>query len=295
MLNSIEELRIFCAIFETKSIRVAAQAHNLTPAAGSKRLVALENRLGSKLFYRTTRTLSPTHAGEKLYMHAQRLLSEVEKAEQDLDPSNVLKGKLKITASAAFTQSYLLNVISHYMDNNPDINIEVISTDGVVNLTEHSIDLAIRHGPSRDSSLIGQKLAESKRVLCASPSYLAKYGYPEHPQDLLQHKTLTVGTESIWTFVQGDKKEQLKLSPSFASSLGDSVLQMAELGHGVTIQSDWHVRRSISQGKLVLLLEQWSVEPSIAINILYPSRKNQSLIAKSFISFLKEWVHEHPV
>lgn len=288
VIDSIEELKIFSTIFELKSIRKAADAHSLTSAAVSKRLIALENRLSSKLFYRTTRTLSPTHTGEKLYNHTQKLLSITEEIEHDLDPTNTLKGKIKITASASFTQSFLLSVISGFLEKYPQINIEIISSDSLVDLTEQGIDLAIRHGPSRDSSLVGQKLLDSKRFLCASPSYFIQHGTPKSPIDLRQHKILTVGQEGNWHFLKGGERTTIKLTPIFSSTLGDSVLGMAESGHGIALLSDWHIRNSVLNGQLKIVLEDWESDPSISINLLYPSRKNQSMVVKSFINYLKE-------
>lgn len=295
MIDSIEELKIFSTIFELKSIRMAADAHNLTAAAVSKRLIALENRLSAKLFYRTTRTLSPTFTGEKLYNHSQRLLSISDEIEHDLDPTNTLKGKIKITASASFTQSYLLPVISSFLKNFPQVNIEIISTDSLVNLTEQGVDLAVRHGPSRDSSLIGQKLSDTKRVLCATPSYLEKKGAPQSPEYLTEHSLLTVGNETNWSFIREGERKTVKLNPSFSSSLGDSVLGMVELDHGIALLSDWHIKEHVEKGRLKVILEDWECDPSISINLLYPSRKNQSMIVRNFIDHLKKWIKSNPL
>jgi len=295
LIDSIEELKIFSTIFELKSIRMAADAHNLTAAAVSKRLIALENRLSAKLFYRTTRTLSPTFTGEKLYNHAQRLLSISDEIEHDLDPTNTLKGKIKITASASFTQSYLLPVISSFLESYPQVNIEIISTDSLVNLTEQGVDLAIRHGPSRDSSLIGQKLSDTKRILCATPSYLEKKGVPQSPEYLTDHSLLTVGNETNWSFIRESERKTVKLNPSFSSSLGDSVLGMVELDHGIALLSDWHIKERVEKGRLKVILEDWECDPSISINLLYPSRKNQSIIVRNFIDHLKEWIKSNPL
>ncbi|CDT15068.1 putative Uncharacterized HTH-type transcriptional regulator HI_1364 [Vibrio coralliirubri] len=295
MLDSIEDLKIFCTIYEQKSIKVASEFHSISSAAGSKKLLAMENQLGVKLFYRTTRKLSTTTAGELLYHHAQKIIRMTEEIERDLNTTNKLKGKIKITASASFTQSYLLPPISHYMTLHPEVKIEVVSTDALVDLTEYGIDLAIRHGPSKDSSLIGQKLAESRRIVCASPSYIQKCGRPTSPNDLKEHRLLVVGNERSWTFISNRVKEAIKLNPEFSSTLGESVLEMAKLGQGIAVLSDWHVRDSISNGELKSLLDEWELIPSITIQLLYPSRKNQSLIVKDFISYLKDWVKQNPI
>ncbi|MCC9653704.1 LysR family transcriptional regulator [Vibrio sp. MA64] len=295
MLDSIEDLKIFCTIYEQKSIKLASEFHNISSAAGSKKLLAMENQLGVKLFYRTTRKLSATTAGEMLYHHAQKIIGMTKEIERDLNTTNKLKGKIRITASASFTQSYLIPPLSHYMTLHPDVKIEVVSTDALVDLTAYGIDLAIRHGPSKDSSLIGQKLAESKRIVCASPSYIQKFGQPTSPNDLKEHKLLVVGSESTWTFTSNRVKETIKLNPDFSSTLGESVLEMAKLGQGIAVLSDWHVRESISNGELKSLLDEWELIPSITIQLLYPSRKNQSHIVRDLISFLKDWVKQNPI
>lgn len=301
MLDSLDELRLFCAVYECCSIRQAAELLNMTPAAGSKRLLAMENRLGLTLFYRTTRTLSPTANGESLYHHAKSILQAAILAEQGLHPAKAISGKLKITTSASFSQSYLDPMISQYLTLHPHVRIEVLATDDPINLIERGIDLAIRHGPLRDSSLIGQKLSNSGRVLCASPKYLDTSTVPTHPEELTNHSLLVVGKEPTWQFepltpkAGEPSKVTVKLRPRYSSTLGESILQMALDGHGIAVLSDWHVRDDIQKGHLVPLLSAWSIVPTIAIHALYPSRINVSPVVRNFIEYLKDWVNKHPI
>lgn len=295
MLDSIDELRLFSKVFETGSIRQAADSLNISAAAASKRLFSLENKLSVKLFYRTTRSISPTDSGQKLYQQVNDILRSVCQTESLFSANAQLKGTIRLTASASFSQGYLAPFLSHFLSQNPQVSIDVLATDEPVDMVERGIDVAIRHGPLRDSSLIGRHLADSGRVLCAAPGYLARHGFTDHPDALHQHSLLVVGKESSWQFRQNNISKTIRLSPRFASTLGESVYQMTLAGHGIAVLSDWHVRDALADGRLVPLLADWQIVPSISIHVLYPARDNMPLAVSTFITHLERWVKQHPI
>lgn len=295
MIDSVDELRLFIAVYESGSLRGASDRLRLTPAGASKRLLTLENRLGRRLFNRTTRKLSPTTDGEILYRYAQKILISVNDAEKLFLNRTELEGHLRITASATFVQSYLSPVVSEFLRAYPKVTMDIIPTDQVVDLAKSGIDLAIRHGFLADSTLIARKIASSRRVICASPEYLVKHGLPQKPNDLLALDGVIVGKDSNWTISKEGINHSLKINNRFSSSLGEVVRQMALAGHGIALLMDWHVRDDLEKGTLVETLSDWVVEPPVGIYAVYSSRENVSPVVEVFIDHLQEWLAEYPL
>lgn len=295
MLDSIDELRLFIAVFEEGSIRAASERMGMTAAGASKRLLALEDSVGRRLFNRTTRKLSPTSDGEKLYQHALGILESVVKAERGFFQKTEITGHLRITASATFAQGYLSSVVSSYLKRYPGVIVDLHPTDQLVDLAAHGTDLAIRHGVLADSSLIAQRISASRRLICAAPQYWEKQGVPTSLKDLTTLDGLIVGKDSSWTMSRGGVKKTCKIRNRFSSSLGEVVRQMAIDGHGVALLMDWHVRDDLDSGKLVEAFSDWAIEPPVGIYAVYPSRENIAPTVLSFIAHLKEWVAAHPV
>ncbi|MBM1202048.1 LysR family transcriptional regulator [Pseudomonas fragi] len=295
MIDSVDELRLFIAVYESGSLRGASDRLRLTPAGASKRLLTLENRLGRRLFNRTTRKLSPTTDGEILYRYAQKILISVNDAEKLFLNRTELEGHLRITASATFVQSYLSPVVSEFLRAYPKVTMDIIPTDQVVDLAKSGIDLAIRHGFLADSTLIARKIASSRRVICASPEYLVKHGLPQKPNDLLALDGVIVGKDSNWTISKEGINHSLKINNRFSSSLGEVVRQMALAGHGIALLMDWHVRDDLEKGTLVETLSDWIVEPPVGVYAVYSSRENVSPAVEVFIDHLQEWLAEYPL
>ena len=295
MIDSVDELRLFIAVYESGSLRGASDRLRLTPAGASKRLLTLENRLGRRLFNRTTRKLSPTTDGEILYRYAQKILISVNDAEKLFLNRTELEGHLRITASATFVQSYLSPVVSEFLRAYPKVTMDIIPTDQVVDLAKSGIDLAIRHGFLADSTLIARKIASSRRVICASPEYLVKHGLPQKPNDLLALDGVIVGKDSNWTISKEGINHSLKINNRFSSSLGEVVRQMALAGHGIALLMDWHVRDDLEKGTLVETLSDWIVEPPVGVYAVYSSRENVSPVVEVFIDHLQEWLAEYPL
>lgn len=295
MIDSVDELRLFIAVYESGSLRGASDRLRLTPAGASKRLLTLENRLGRRLFNRTTRKLSPTTDGEILYRYAQKILISVNDAEKLFLNRTELEGHLRITASATFVQSYLSPVVSEFLRAYPKVTMDIIPTDQVVDLAKSGIDLAIRHGFLADSTLIARKIASSRRVICASPEYLVKHGLPQKPNDLLALDGVIVGKDSNWTISKEGINHSLKINNRFSSSLGEVVRQMALAGHGIALLMDWHVRDDLEKGTLVDTLSDWIVEPPVGVYAVYSSRENVSPAVEVFIDHLQEWLAEYPL
>ncbi|MBJ9975725.1 LysR family transcriptional regulator [Pseudomonas sp. S75] len=295
MFDSLEELRFFAQVYASGSIRSAADSLGITPAGGSKRLQNLENRIGRRLFNRTTRQLSPTPYAEKFYPHVAAILASVEAAQHALGDSAEISGRIRLTSSATFAGQYLSDVISSYMRRYPAVSLELDLTDRVVDLVAEGVDLAIRYGALEDSTLIAQLIAPCRRLVCASPDYWRQHGLPDSPEDLKRHAALLIGGQDRWQFALGAQRQTVRVSGHFTSSMGEMVRQMALDGHGMALLADWHIAQDLRAGRLVEALPQWQVEPPIGLFAVYPSRDNQSPAVRCFIAHLKEQIEISPL
>ncbi|SEI46180.1 LysR family transcriptional regulator [Pseudomonas sp. NFR16] len=295
MLDSIDDLRFFAEVYASGSIRAAAEKLGISPAGGSKRLLGLEDRIGHRLFNRTTRRLSPTTYGEHFHPHVLTILEGVDAAQRVLANDADISGRLRITASATLARSYLSEVVSSYLNRYPKVSVELDLTDRMVDLIAEGVDLAIRYGALEDSTLIAQQITPCRRLVCASPAYWRDHGMPSSPAQLSAHTALIIGAQRRWVFARDDVQEAVRMRGRFAASMGEVVKQMALDGHGVALLADWHVAEDLRAGRLVEALADWSVEPPIGIFAVYPSRENVSPAVRSFIDHLKQQVSEKPL
>lgn len=295
MLESIDELRFFVEVFTSGSIRAASEKLGISPAGGSKRLLGLEDRIGQRLFNRTTRRLSPTTYGEHFHPHVLAILHSVDAAQRALSDDAQIAGRLRITASATLARSYLSEVVSSYLNRYPNVSVELDLTDRMVDLVAEGVDLAIRYGALEDSTLIAQQIAPCRRLICASPSYWQAHGMPSGPADLKAHNALIIGGQRRWVLAREAVQETVRMQGRFTASMGEVVRQMALDGHGVAMLADWHVAQDLAAGRLVEALTEWRVEPPIGIYAVYPSRENVSPAVRSFIAHLKQQVSERPL
>lgn len=295
MLDSLDELRLFLYIFETGTIRAASERLGLSAAAGSKKLLALEDRLGRRLFNRTTRKLSHTTDAEKFHQYVVKILDLVDEAQASLSQDQEISGALRITASATFAQGYLAPVLSSYLRRYPKVLIDLHPTDQVVDLVAEGFDLGIRHGVMADSSMIAQRISDSTRVICASPDYWAMTGMPQAPGDLSRLDGLIVGQDATWTLSKGAANQIIKIKRSFRSSQAEVIRQMALDSHGMALLADWHVKADLLSGALVKAMPDWRVEPNVGIYVVYPSRENMAPPVRAFIEHFKTWAAANPV
>lgn len=295
MLDSIDELRFFVEVYATRSIRAAADSLGITPAGGSKRLQSLEDRIGQRLFNRTTRQLSPTTYGEQFHQHVTSIIKSVDAAQRALSEGSGVSGRLRITSSATFAGSYLSEVVSSYLGHYPEVSIELDLTDRMVDLVAEGVDLAIRYGALEDSTLIAQLISPCRRLVCASPEYWRHHGMPSCPEDLKALDALIISGQDRWVFAKDAQQHTVRVRGSFTATMGEVVRHMAIDGHGLAMLADWHVAQDLKAGRLVEALPDWTVEPPIGIFAVYPSRENLSAAVRSFISHLKEHVKNRPL
>jgi LysR family transcriptional activator of dmlA len=285
MLNSISDLRLFLAILEHGSISAAAAQSRLTAAAASKRLMALEDGIGKRLFHRSTRALRPTSDALEFVPLVRALVARADDADRFLGGSGEVSGHLRLTASATFADRFLGPVLDTFLRLHPKVTIDVDLTDRVLDLISEGVDVAIRYGNLEDSRLVARRLLKGRQILCASPQYLDQFGRPEKPDDLLTHRCLVLGSNDRWRIEHHGQWETAHVSPAFTSSMGAMVRQMAIRGHGVALLADWLVSQDLSEGALEQVLPSL-LTAEVGIYAVYPSRDHMPTRLRILIDHL---------
>lgn len=286
----LQDMRIFARVAALENLSAVATQLRLTPGTISKRIQALESDLKVRLFDRTTRSIRITDEGRAFLAHIEVALAEIELARSAV--SEVVgrpKGRIRVTAPASFGRDYVAPAICNFLDDYPEVDVQIDLTDSVVNLQEAGYDLAIRTGELSDSSLIAKRLAPDRQLVVAAPQYIAKYGTPKTPAELESHACLIHGDNWQWSFVKGGDAFSLRVKGRLQSNCGDMLRHAALAGQGVYRASEFQVAKDLQDGRLVPLLEDYGVKSSAAIWAIYPSSKHLLPKLRVFLDALAEW------
>lgn len=260
MLSDLDELRTFQRILARGSLSAAAREMGVSLAVVSKRLATLEQRIGHRLIHRTTRKLSPTEVGGQLLPQIDRVLETLDAAEAQLGQGSFgPAGLLRVAAPTALGRRHVAPLLAALTTTNPKLDAELRLSDGLLDLVEARIDVAIRIGPARDSTFVMHKLADSHRVLVAAPEYLARHGHPATPQGLADHTILRmVGWDAPWPLI-GPKGEMVEVNlPSrLRTDNGEVVHDWVLAGRGITLKSAIDVADDLGAGRLARVLPAW--------------------------------------
>ncbi len=287
-MDPISDMAIFVEVVSAGSLSEAGRHLGLSPAVVSKRLARLEDRLGARLVHRTTRSLSLTEEGGSYFERCQRILADIEEAEASVrQGSSAPRGTLKITVPASFGRLHIAPYFSEFMALYPDVAINFVMTDSMIDIVQEGFDLAVRIGRLADSSLIARKLAPNERLICASPEYIAKHGEPKTVDDLLDHNCLVSEQVGDWRFGDDDGgSRHIRVHGNFMSNNGEVLRRIALDGVGVALMSTWAVSQDLQEGRLVQLLAGFPVTPGTEIYAVYPSTRNLSPKVRAYVDFL---------
>lgn len=286
MSDRFEELKTYVAVVEAGGFAAASRRLALAKSAISRRVSDLETRLGVPLLIRSTRQIHLTDAGQEFYEQASRLLTELDDAENAVgDGHSALQGRLRITAPVSFTAHCLAPVLSHFVEANPKLTLEVDTDDKIVDIISEGFDLAIRISRLRDSTLIARRITTIRHVCCASPALLDRYGRPKHPEDLAALPGVrysNVDETRNWSFAGG-------FSPTVKSQLyfanGDAVREAGIAGLGVIVLPTFIVHDAIRRGDLEIILRDY-IRPPMGMYAVLPPSKNMPARTRAFIDFL---------
>ena len=295
-MDVMQSMAVFRRVVEAMNFSAVARETNMSQSTVSKHIAALEERLGTKLLNRSTRSLKLTEAGKEYYHHCIRILNDFQEAEASVGKGKIKPtGTLRISTSAAFGRTYLLPYLNEFFNSYPDINVDLLFDDDYIDLVKEGIDLAIRIGPLADSTLIARKIGASPRFVVASPDYLVKHGRPKKPADLIKHNCLLYTlqkTPDLWYFNStqyGD--ESVRVNGRLMASSPDAICDATIEGIGISILCEWYVREYIKQGRLKIILPDYK-PTTYDIHAVYPERKFVPQKVKRMIEFLARKVKE---
>lgn len=295
IMMNIEHLKLFVRIAATHNISLAGQELALSPAVASAHINKLEDGLGVRLLHRTTRKVSLTGEGKAFLAHAEDVLASVEAARTSVGAGNASpRGTLRVAAPASFGRMHLLPALSDFLTSYPDLNIDLKLSDTIVDLVEGDFDIAIRNSQLKDSSLIARQLAPDNRLLCASPKYLAKFGEPDSPEELIYYQCVVLMGLENWGFHSPKGKINIKAKGRFRTDNGEALRDACINGLGITVNSTWSVYQHLEQGKLVQILKNYPLVSDIAIWAVYPSSRLLAPKVRTFIDYFTQYFGDRP-
>lgn len=284
------EMGFFSLLARCGSFSATARELGVTTAAISKRLAQMEARLGVQLLNRTTRRTSLTQEGEMYLLHARRILADIEDMEQQVSSAVAApKGLLRVNATLGFGRNHVAPLMSLFAQRYPEVQLQLQLSVNPPPLTDDTFDVCIRFGEPPDARVIARKIAPNRRLLCASPAYLARHGTPKVPHDLTQHHCIGIrqGDEAygVWRLSQGKQTEAVKVRGNLSTSDGEIAVNWALDGHGIVMRAQWDIAKYLRSGRLVQVLEPYRTPPA-DIYAVYPPRLQLSGRVRAFVDFL---------
>ncbi|MCK6395179.1 LysR family transcriptional regulator [Zoogloea sp.] len=288
----LDDLRLFCVVARHRSFAETARELGVSKAVVSKRIALLEAAVHERLFHRSTRNVSLTAQGEIVHQWAQRILEDVDLMGEAISREKAApSGLLRICSSTGFGRSRLAPALSALAWRHPQLEIQVELFDRLVDLVEEGFQLDIRLGHVREGNVIKRRIARNRRVLCASPAYLARCGTPRTLDDLKGHHCIPIRERDQdfgrWELEGPEGRVAIKVSGPLSANNGEIVRQWAIDGHGIILRSTWDVSREIEAGLLVPVLPAYYQQADVWA--VYPSRLSVSAKVKVCVEFLEDW------
>ncbi|MEN3111166.1 LysR family transcriptional regulator [Uliginosibacterium paludis] len=294
-MDTLTSMRVFATVVETRSFTAAANRLAISTAMASKHVQHLEAHLGTRLLNRTTRKLSLTDSGLAYFERCSQILADIDESEAEAVSLTARPhGTLRVTMPVSFAVRHMAPMLSRYMQQYPEVHLDLFLSDRRTDLIDNGLDLALRIGPSPEPSLIARRLATDSMMMCASPAYLAQHGRPRTPAELAGHNCLLYSYASIgneWRLQGPDGEQVVKVGGTLRINNGDLLNQMAIAGHGIMCQPEFLVRAEVESGQLEEILPDYRMAP-IGIYAVYSSRKHLSAKIRSFVDCLVDYLAE---
>ncbi len=287
MMNRWEGLDEFVAVAECGQFTAAAERLGLSSSQVSRQIARLEERLQTRLFYRSTRRVALTEAGQTFLQHCQRLQDAREEALRAVgDLSSEPKGLLRMTCAVAYGERFIVPLVTDFMVQHPQLRVDIELTNRTLDLLHDGLDLAIRLGRLQDSRLVAARLAPRQMYLCAAPDYLQRYGRPHSLSELSQHNCL-IGSSDLWSFQASGRDASVRVQGNWRCNSGQAVLEAALRGIGLCQLPDYYVLAHLRSGALVSLLDNQQ-PPDTAVWAIYPQQRHLSPKVRQLVDFLKQ-------
>lgn len=290
-MDRMAAMETFVAVVEAGSFSAAARRLKLGQPAVSKSVAQLETHLGARLLLRSTRGLTATDAGQRFYEHARRSLEEAERAEHAVRESSAgLSGRLRISAAVTFARLHVLPALKTFLDRHPDLELDIILDDRSIDLLEEGVDVALRMGSLDDSSMTARRIAQSRRLVVATPQYFAETDIPGTPAELSRHQAIVYslrGGGESWSFRQNGTEVAVMVSGRVRVSAAEGI-RTAVLGHmGLAVASEWMFSPELADGTVQAVLTDWLLPP-VDLWAVFPAGRMVTSKARAFVDFVEE-------
>jgi DNA-binding transcriptional LysR family regulator len=286
-------MEAFVRVIDTGSFSGAARQMHVGQPAVSKAIAQLEDWLGVRLLLRSTRGLKPTEAGQSFYVRAKRSLEETEEAVLAARRAGAgLTGKLRIAASVCFGRLHIMRQLSRFLEEHPELEIEMVLDDRPINLVEESIDVAFRSGALANSTLVARKIGEARRLVMATPSYFERHGEPKNPRELMAHQTVVYtpdGGGTSWTFRQGSAETSVVVRGRVTVTAAEGLREAVFAHLGLAITSEWNFAPELAAGIVRPVLLDW-VLPTLELWAVFPTGRMASAKTREFVSFVESCI-----
>ncbi|PVX82674.1 LysR family transcriptional regulator [Paraburkholderia unamae] len=287
-MDRLDAMTVLIAVVDAGSLSAAARRLGMPLATVSRKVGELEGHLKTRLLTRTTRQLSLTEAGRSYVAACRRILEDVGEAERAATGEySEPKGELAITAPVVFGRLHVLPVVAEFLARYPEIGVRIMLADSLVNLLEEHVDLAVRIGELPDSALVAMRVGAIRRVVCASPDYLAAHGVPAHPRDLAAHACITsdgLTSARSWAFWLGREAVSLPVRSRLVLNTAEAAIDAAMLGVGLTRVLSYQVASAAREGKLQVVLEAFE-PPPWPVSLVHAGQAPLPLKLRAFLDF----------
>jgi len=290
-MDRMAAMETFVTVVEAGSFSAAARRLKLGQPAVSKSVAQLEEHLGARLLLRSTRGLMATDAGQRFYEHARRAIEEADHAEQAVRESSAgLSGRLRIGAAVTFARLHILPELKTFLDQNPNLQIDIILDDRSIDLLGEGVDVALRMGSLDDSTMTARRILRGRRLVVGTPRYFAEAGIPQTPADLSRHQAIVYslrGGGASWSFSQNGREVSVAVSGRVNVSAAEG-MRTAVLGHmGIAVASEWMFSPEIADGTVQTVLNDWML-PAIDVWAVFPSGRMVTSKARAFVAFVEQ-------
>ncbi|MFM0237655.1 LysR family transcriptional regulator [Paraburkholderia phytofirmans] len=289
-MDRLAAIEIFIRVVDTGSFSAAARHFDVGQPAVSKAIAQLEEWLGVKLLLRTTRTLTPTEAGTSFYQRAKRAVEETDEAVMAARGSAAgLSGKLRVSAAVCFARLHIVPRLPAFLDDHPNLELELVLDDRNIDLVEEGIDVALRMGELTDSNMTARRIAEARRRVIATPAYFKRHGIPAAPADLLAHKCLIYtrdGGGEDWKFRKETAEVSVRMQGRLRITATEGLRAAVFADMGVAVASEWAFTPELKSGAVVSVMDDWML-PTISLSAVYPTGRLASTKARQFTAFVE--------
>lgn len=296
-MDRFQEMQVFLAVAEEQGFAAAARRLNMSPPSVTRAVAALEERIGTLLLTRTTRSVHITEAGHRFAEDCRRILAELEEAEESAAGSHAMpRGQLTLTAPVLFGELFVTPLMVDFLKQYPAVQIRALLVDRVVSMVDEGVDVAVRIGNLPDSGLNAVRVGEVRRVICASPVFLNAHGRPTHPEQLLQLPVVASASSPLlndWQFIDAGSPLNVRLQPRLIVTANQAAINAASLGWGLTRVLSYQVAMKVASGELEIVLQDYELPP-LPVHVVYQGGRKVAAKVRAFVDCCEQRLGQDP-